>query len=142
MPGSDDRDAFLQEARVLLNLEPHPGLPVIRDDFFEGTRYYLVMDWVEGTDLSTLLKRRGDPGLPYAIVLRYLEQVAGTLDHLHAHDPPVVHQDVKPANLILTPKQRVVLVDFGIAGSAARGNVMGTPHFIAPEVLAGDTPTP
>ena len=139
-PTAADLETFLQEARVLLNLEPHPGFPVVRDDFFEDDRYYLVMDWVEGIDLATLLQQRGDPGLPYAIVLRYVEQVASTLDHLHAQDPPVVHQDVKPANLILTPKQKVVLVDFGIAGSRT-GPIMGTPHFAAPEIVAGETPT-
>jgi len=81
----------------------------VREDFsLADGRHVMVMDWVEGTDLSCVLRTRGDPGLPVSLVLDWLGQVAETLDHLHRHRPAVVHGDVKPANLVLTD-DRVVL---------------------------------
>lgn len=139
-----ERERLLGEARILLNLRPHPGVTLAREDFFSGGRYYyLVMDWVEGKDLRRVLEERGDPGLPLDEVCAYLRQVADALDHLHAHDPPIVHQDVKPANIILTPEGRVVLVDFGISSDrSSDGQTAGTRGYIAPEVAAGGRPTP
>src|SRR5688572_18223323 len=133
-----ERSALLSEARILLNLSPHPGVPLVRDDFFVDEQYVVVMEWVEGTDLRTLLDRQGDPGLPVGSVLGYLTEVAEALDHLHRHEPPIVHGDVKPANIILNAKGRAVLVDFGIA-TVGEGRVAGsgTRGFVAPEVAAG-----
>ena len=56
------REDLLGEARVLLALPPHPALPLVREDFFDGDDYVVAMDWVEGTDLATLLPRAGAPG--------------------------------------------------------------------------------
>jgi hypothetical protein len=107
--------SLLSEARILLGLEPHPLLCRVREDFFAGDRYYLVMDWVEGTTLAHVLAGTGGEGLPLDDVVHYLAQVAEALDHLHRHQPPVVHGDVKPANVIVTPEGKAVLVDFGIS---------------------------
>ena len=71
-------------------------------------RYVIAMDWIEGTDLEALLDAEGRPGLDPALAIGYLEQAAEALEHLHTHDPPVVHGDVKPANLILTSSGRIV----------------------------------
>ena len=62
----EDRDELLAEARLLMSIDPHPGLPVVRGDFFtdEGDRYVVVMNWVDGTDLQQVLEEQGDPGLP------------------------------------------------------------------------------
>src|SRR5262249_55238904 len=139
-----DREELLAEARLLMSVTPHPALPVVRGDFFteDGAQYVVVMDWVDGSDLDELLDRDGDPGLPLSQVLDDVQLVAAALDHLHSQVPPVVHGDVKPANLVRTPDGRIVLVDFDIAGTeAARGRV-GTPGFVAPEVAAGEKPTP
>ena len=59
-----DRDELLAEARLLMSIEPHPGLPVVRGDFFthDGDRYVVVMNWVDGTDLQQVLEEQGDPG--------------------------------------------------------------------------------
>src|SRR3954468_14094310 len=57
------REELLGEARVLLSLAPHPALPLVREDFFDRGDYVVAMDWVEGTDLATLLRDRGRPGL-------------------------------------------------------------------------------
>lgn len=138
------REEMLAEARVLMSLTPHPALPLVRDDFFEGDNYYFVMDWIDGMSLDKLIRLRGDPGLPRPVLLDYLRQVAEALDHLHAHHPPIIHQDVKPANIILTPEGKIMLVDFGI--SSRRGHVdarvAGSRGFVAPEVVQGRPPTP
>ena len=138
---TEQRNQVLAEARVLLSLRPHPGLPTVREDFFEGDSYVLVMDWVDGTSLDQVVAARGAPGMPLPSVLRWATQLAAAIDHLHDHRPVIVHGDVKPANAVLTPDDRVVLVDFGIATSGA---VMksGTIGYAAPEVLEGQPPTP
>jgi putative cell wall-binding protein/tRNA A-37 threonylcarbamoyl transferase component Bud32 len=137
----EQRNQVLAEARVLLSLRPHPGLPTVREDFFEGDSYVLVMDWVEGTSLDQVVAARGAPGMPLPSVLRWAAQLAAAIDHLHAHRPIIVHGDVKPANAVLTPDDRVVLVDFGIATSGGTTR-SGTAGYTAPEVLDGRAPTP
>jgi Protein kinase domain len=69
---AQDRDAMLSEARVLLAIPPHPHVPLVRDDFFDGDQYVIAMDWVEGTDLGRLLQARGRPGLGPSLVLGWL----------------------------------------------------------------------
>jgi serine/threonine protein kinase len=127
------RAELLSEARLLLSLSPHPGLPLVREDFFADDRYVIAMDWIEGTNLEALLDRDGRPGLDPAHVIGYLKQAAEALEHLHTHDPPVVHGDVKPANLILTSSGRVVLVDFGLSSMPADdARRAGTAGLVAP----------
>jgi serine/threonine protein kinase len=148
------RREILNEASVLLRMTPDPHASVVREDFIVGDRYYLVMDWIEGTPLDRLLGERGDPGLPWAEVLDWMGQVAEVLDHLHGQTPAIVHGDVKPGNVILTSAadRYAILVDFGISqyhelsngsgvGVDARA-VVGSPGFMAPEVLAGAPPSP
>jgi WD40 repeat protein/tRNA A-37 threonylcarbamoyl transferase component Bud32 len=136
------RTHLLSEARLLLSLSPHPGLPLVREDFFADERYIIAMDWIEGTDLEALLDVEGRPGLDPALAISYLEQAAEALEHLHTHDPPVVHGDVKPANLIVTSSGRVVLVDFGLSSTPTDDlRRAGTAGYVAPEVAAGSRPT-
>jgi WD40 repeat protein/tRNA A-37 threonylcarbamoyl transferase component Bud32 len=136
------RDRLLSEARLLLSLSPHPSLPLVREDFFVDDRYVIAMDWIEGTDLEELLGEDGQPGLDPARAIGYLEQAADALEHLHTHDPPVVHGDVKPGNLILTSSGRVVLVDFGLSSMPTDDlRRAGTAGFVAPELAAGARPT-
>jgi WD40 repeat protein/serine/threonine protein kinase/energy-coupling factor transporter ATP-binding protein EcfA2 len=135
---AEDRDALLVEARVLLAIPPHPALPLVREDFFEDGDYVIAMDWVDGTDLAELLLMRGRPGLAPSSVLAYLSDAAEALTHLHAQNPPVIHGDIKPGNLILTTGGRAKLVDFGMSSSPdMRWRRSGTSGFRAPE-LAGD----
>ena len=140
--GDGERSRLLNEARVLLDVPPHPNLPLVREDFFDGDHYVIAMDWVEGTDLDGVLRGHGGTGLPLAGVLRWLADAAAALTHLHELDPPVVHGDVKPPNLVLTSGGRVVLVDFGLsAPGGRRGSSGGTRGYVAPEVAAGGPPT-
>src|SRR5262249_55442603 len=142
--GEKTHQDVLAEARALLSVQPHPGLPTIREDldFEEDHRYVIVMDWIEGTDLGRLLAEHGEPGLQLSKGLDYTTQAAAALDHLHRHDPSLVHGDVKPANLVLTSTGNIVLVDFGIATVTGVRRRAGTPGYVAPEVAAGEPLTP
>jgi WD40 repeat protein/class 3 adenylate cyclase/tRNA A-37 threonylcarbamoyl transferase component Bud32/energy-coupling factor transporter ATP-binding protein EcfA2 len=136
------RAELLGEARILLAIAPHPALPLVREDFFEADAYVVAMDWVDGVDLATLLADRGRPGLAPSSVLAYLAQAAEALTHLHAQDPPVLHGDVKPANLILTKGGRIKLVDFGLSSAPdVPRRRTGTPGFRAPELAAVGLPS-
>jgi class 3 adenylate cyclase/WD40 repeat protein/energy-coupling factor transporter ATP-binding protein EcfA2 len=136
------RDDLLREARVLLGLAPHPSLPLVREDFFEGDQYVVVMDWVDGTDLGRLLRAKGTPGLPLSSILAYLAEAAEALTFLHTQDPPIIHGDVKPANLILTRGGHVKLVDFGLSSRLGMGGQRrGTSGYRAPELEDGAPPS-
>ena len=118
----------------MLSLPPHPGLAHARDDFFDGDRHVLVLDWVDGVNLARLLADEGRPGLPVSSVLRWVAQAAEALTVLHQHG--VVHGDVKPANLILDRNGRIVLVDLGLVVGAADGNSAGR-HVRVPGTRGG-----
>ena len=139
-----DRASLLAEAHLLINLAPHPALPVVRGDFFtdDGASYVIVMNWIDGKNLQQILDEDGDPGLPMQGVIADLAQAAEALDRLHAYDPAIVHGDVKPANLVRAADGHTVLVDFDVAGAQAGRGPVGTLGFVAPEVAAGEKPQP
>ncbi|HEU4745199.1 MAG TPA: serine/threonine-protein kinase [Anaerolineales bacterium] len=109
------RDQFLREATILARLD-HPNLPKVSDFFSSGPRDYLVMDYVPGDDLRTLLleARRKKSFLKEVDVLSWADQVANALAFLHSQEPPIVHRDIKPSNLKLMPQGLIKLVDFGL----------------------------
>jgi serine/threonine-protein kinase len=109
------RDQFLREATVLARLD-HPNLPKVSDFFTNENHDYLVMDFIPGKDLRTLmLEARHEGGfLAEAEVLGWASQICDALSYLHSQDPPVVHRDLKPGNLKLTPEGLIKLVDFGL----------------------------
>jgi len=115
------RRQFLEEASTLARLD-HPGLPKVSDYFTldldeaPAGRDYLVMDYVPGRNLEQVTQetRRQGQFLDEEEVLRWAEQLCAALEYLHAQDPPVLHRDVKPANIKLTPDGRIKLVDFGL----------------------------
>jgi eukaryotic-like serine/threonine-protein kinase len=105
---------FRREASLLATLH-HPNLPRVTDHFFIPNQgQYLVMDFIEGDDLKTMLERAGGP-LPEVQVLPWVDQVCDALTYLHNQQPPVIHRDIKPANIRITSKGQAMLVDFGIA---------------------------
>jgi serine/threonine-protein kinase len=108
-------EQFRREAYTLARLD-HPNLPKVSDTFTEGQREYLVMDFVEGSDLSQLAdeKRRAGAFLDERVVLLWADQLCDALAYLHSRKPPVLHRDIKPANIKLTPDGRIKLVDFGL----------------------------
>jgi hypothetical protein len=131
---------FEIEARLLASLS-HPRLVKVLDHASGDARAYIVMELVTGTDLGALLKRDGDPGLPLIDAIDYARHGCEALQYVH--DQQIVHRDVKPPNMILGD-EGVVLVDFGVAralgGEQEEGTIaVGTPKFMAPEILAGGT---
>lgn len=109
------RQQFLHEATVLARLD-HPNLPKVSDFFSSGPRDYLVMDYVPGKDLRTVMldAKQNDTFLSETDVLGWASQLAEALTYLHSQDPPLVHRDVKPSNLKITPNGLLKLVDFGL----------------------------
>ncbi|MDQ3821016.1 MAG: protein kinase [Acidobacteriota bacterium] len=108
--------AFEREARLLNRLR-HTALPKVSDHFTEDGDQFLVMEFIEGSDLSELLRQRKVP-FPLTDVLRWADQLLDALDYLHTQEPPVIHRDIKPQNIKLTPQGKVVLLDFGLAKGA------------------------
>jgi len=139
-PGFLER--FRAEARhaALVN---HEGIANVFDYGEEQGSAYIVMELVPGEPLSSIIEREGR--LPSDRVLGIVAQTATALQA--AHDAGLVHRDVKPGNLLITPEGRVKITDFGIARIAdqvpltATGQVMGTVQYLAPEQASGHTAT-
>lgn len=108
-------EQFRIEASILSRLD-HPNLPKVSDYFSTGGREYLVMDFVEGRDLHEIVREQQKAGelLNEQQVLGWANQLLDALEYLHEQEPPVVHRDVKPSNIKLTPRGVVKLVDFGL----------------------------
>jgi eukaryotic-like serine/threonine-protein kinase len=103
---------FMREATLLANLS-HSNLPRVIDHFIiprEGQ--YLVMDFIDGEDLVSILAKKEI--IPVDQAIDWVTQVCGALEYLHGQTPPVLHRDIKPANIRITPKGQAVLVDFGL----------------------------
>ncbi len=111
----ESREQFYREASVLARLD-HPNLPKVSDYFTEGGRDYLVMDFVPGEDLKSLMSeaRRTQRFLDQELVVDWALQLLDALDYMHHQDPPVIHRDIKPGNIKRTPTGLVKLVDFGL----------------------------
>lgn len=108
-------EQFRIEASILSRLD-HPNLPKVSDYFSNNGREYLVMDFVEGRDLHEIIREQQKAGeqLSEQQVLEWASQLLDALEYLHEQDPPVVHRDVKPSNIKVTPRGVVKLVDFGL----------------------------
>jgi eukaryotic-like serine/threonine-protein kinase len=103
---------FKREAVTLASLR-HPALPRVADYFaFPKQGQYLVMDYIEGEDLRQRIERADH--LPDREVVLIGEAVCDALTYLHTRVPPVIHRDIKPGNIKITPTQKVFLVDFGL----------------------------
>ncbi len=129
---------FAREADTLAQLK-HAAIPAITDRFDDHNRHYLVMEYVEGRNLEEELAARGGP-LPEGLVIDIARQLSDVLGYLHGSTPPVIYRDMKPSNVMLTPKGRVVLIDFGIARlfkAARKGTMIGTLGFAPPEQYQG-----
>jgi serine/threonine protein kinase len=129
---------FQQEAKTAAKLD-HPNIiPIYRVESEAGLNYF-VMKYVSGSSLEQMLERGQ---LPLDLTRRVLREAALALGH--AHKRGIVHRDVKPANIMIESDGRVVLTDFGIskaldsgAALTGTGNIIGTPHYMAPEQAKG-----
>lgn len=145
-------ERFEREARTLAALR-FPTIPRIYSCFQEGGQTFIAMEYIEGTDLSAQLTRADEatgqpiPGRPAPItsVVRWGVALCRTLEYLASREPPVVHQDIKPANLILARDSgELYLVDFGAARlrpvtapGGGKTAIFGTPGYAAPEQFQG-----
>jgi eukaryotic-like serine/threonine-protein kinase len=132
-----------REARLAAQLN-HPNAVAIYDLLVVDEQPYVVMEYVAGDSLAQRIRRAGT--LTPEQAARWIGQVAGALEAAHARG--IVHRDVKPANILITPYQAAKLTDFGIARSAQdvsqtqSGILVGTPAFLAPEAARGGDPSP
>jgi Flp pilus assembly protein TadD len=131
---------FQREARIVAKLQ-HPAIVPVYDFNEHEGQPYLVMRFIEG---ETLKARLGKGDLPLPEVVRVLHPVGEALQY--AHGQGVLHRDVKPSNILLTPDGQVFLADFGLARIAQAGEstlsqdaLVGTPQYISPEQARGDS---
>lgn len=141
-------EQFRTEASLLARLD-HPYLPKVSDYFADSLREYLVMDFVDGRDLSTIVQeaqRRGE-FVPETDIMHWTTQMLDAIEYLHSQDPPVLHRDIKPSNIILTPRGDIKLVDFGLVKVLYHDNSRtvtvvhgrGTAAYTPLEQYGGDT---
>jgi serine/threonine protein kinase len=108
--------AFEREAQILARMR-HIALPRVIDHFTDEGGQFLVMEFVPGEDLATLLEKQNEP-FPIVRVLTWADQLLDALTYLHTQPVPVIHRDIKPQNLKLVPGDQIVLLDFGLAKGA------------------------
>ncbi|HEX5751451.1 MAG TPA: protein kinase [Archangium sp.] len=141
-PDADKVEAFERESRLLQALS-HPNIPRLHASFAEGegaqARFYLVQDYVSGESLAARLEHHR---FDEAEARKIAREVLRILGFLHSRQPPVLHRDVKPANLIRREDGHIVLVDFGSARALREGRtheatLNGTFGYMAPEQLGG-----
>src|SRR5215471_5269766 len=127
-----------REASLVARLD-HPGIPKIIP-VAEKSRPYIVLEYIEGETLWHLLARRG--AMPVDEATRFISRVCDVLTYMHAHG--MVHHDLKPGNIMVSPDGSPRLIDFGIATLTARkafhwfSASMGTAEYMAPEQIQGD----
>jgi eukaryotic-like serine/threonine-protein kinase len=132
-----------REARLAAQLN-HPNAVAIYDLIIDDDQPYVVMEYVPGDSLAHRIRQSGQ--LSPARAGRWIGQVAAALEAAHARG--IVHRDVKPANILITPEDAAKLADFGIARSVQdvsqtqTGVTVGTPAFLSPEVARGGDPSP
>lgn len=134
------KERFQREARAVAALR-HANIVQMHDFGVHDSLYYMVMEFVEGQNLKTYLARHA-PIRPFSEIIPLIEQIAAALTYAHEHG--LVHRDVKPANVMLTPEEQVILTDFGIARMVSgeerltqTGTGIGTPAYMAPEQAEG-----
>ena len=135
---------FLNEARAAANLA-HPNIVTVHDFGEDSGRYYMVMEYVDGRNLKDIIRNEGPLNVDRA--LDYTIQICAGVGY--AHRAGLVHCDIKPQNVLVTPEGRVKVTDFGIARALVTIKptemheiVWGSPQYYSPEQAAGEAPTP
>lgn len=137
---------FKREAKLLLTLN-HPCIPRVRDFFVENGKHYLVMDFIEGRTLGEVLEREGNivglngaRGVSEARARSWGQQICSVLSYLHRQNPPIIFRDLKPSNIMVTDRNEIKLIDFGIARtfqSQHQATIIMTVGYAPPEQLLG-----
>ncbi|WP_406183169.1 protein kinase domain-containing protein [Streptomyces sp. NBC_01006] len=142
-PGSvadELRRRFVRECRVTAQVD-HPGLVTVHDAGSDGDELFLVMGYVEGTDLADHLAQHDPYPWPWAVAV--IAQLCGVLSAVHA--VPIVHRDLKPRNVMVRPDGTVLVLDLGVASVmdtdttrlTSTGTPIGSPAYMAPEQAMG-----
>ena len=147
--GLSGQEQLKHEATVLSQLR-HPNLPTFRDAFMERGRYYIVLSYIDGNDLTDRIRvvRQQNEVIPIVQILNWLLEICDAVTFLHSQKPIVIHRDIKPDNIRITPAGTAVLVDLGNAKAAADGartlffiRHQGTPGYAPPEQYPGGSGT-
>jgi serine/threonine protein kinase len=140
----DFRTRFHQEAKAAANLS-HPNIVTIHDFGLDAGRLFIVMEYVPGDHLKNLIKKRGK--FSFDDTLSLIGQACAGIGY--AHRAGLVHCDIKPHNMLITPDSRLKVVDFGIARALAsiqpeekNDVVWGSPQYFSPEQAGGNPPSP
>ena len=147
--GASGQAQLEHEARVLSRLH-HPSLPVFQEAFSERGRYFVVLSYIDGNDLTDYIRitRQRNEVVPLARIGTWMLSVCDAVIFLHSQQPFVIHRDIKPDNVRITPSGTAVLVDLGNAKETADGartlffiRHQGTPGYAPPEQYPGGTGT-
>ncbi len=147
--GTSGQEQLTHESNVLGQLH-HPNLPAFHDAFNERGRYYVVLNYIEGNDLTDLVRlaRQHNEAIPIARIMDWLLGICDAVTFLHSQHPQVIHRDIKPDNIRITSDGTAVLVDLGNAKAAADGartlffiRHQGTPGYAPLEQYPGGSGT-
>lgn len=147
--GASGEEQLKHEAAVLRQLH-HPNIPAFRDAFIERGRYYIVINYIEGKDLTELLRvaRQRNETIPISQVMGWILSICDAVLFLHSQHPPIIHRDIKPDNIRITSEGTAMLVDLGNAKAAIDGartllfiRHQGTPGYAPPEQYPGGSGT-
>jgi serine/threonine-protein kinase len=138
----EEADRLKEEAKAVAVLN-HPGIVTVFDFEAGFGGYFIAMEYVPGISLDTLLRK--DPERVRRDLVPTLVRVADAV--AYAHDHRVIHRDLKPGNILVTPPGDAKILDFGIAArldseSSGATGICGTPYYMAPEQIRGEVPTP
>ena len=147
--GSTGQQQLEHEANVLSKLH-HPNLPAFQDGFMERGRYYIVLGYIDGNDLTDRIRmvRQQNNFIPITQILQWLLAICDAVTFLHSQQPIIIHRDIKPDNIRITQQGTAVLVDLGNAKAAKEGDRtlffirhQGTPGYAPPEQYPGGSGT-
>ena len=129
---------FQREIKLMASLN-HPNIAALRTAFTADNQLYMVMEYVEGTNLADKLEKGP---IPVGDAVNYISQVLSAVSY--AHQQHIIHRDIKPANMMLTPQGVIKLMDFGIARAGEErsltmtGTTMGSLSYMSPEQVKGE----
>jgi hypothetical protein len=148
IPGAPDSQVAIKAAELfrreslLLSITNHPRIIKIFDYFVENNRHYLLLEHAQGRTIRTFIKEKGP--VSETILIDWGIQMARILEYLHTLEPPILHRDFTPENLIISGDAKIKVIDFGASStflSTATGTVIGKVSYMSPEQVRGKTST-
>ncbi len=131
---------FREEAKILFRLD-YRGLPKVIDFFSEDKKMYIVMQYIDGENLMQLVKKRPNQTITTDECLHWMTSLLDIIDYLHSQEPPIIHRDIKPKNIMINNRGEIYLVDFGLARTLSTltktNTSVGTFGYSSPEHYSG-----